>query len=445
MKNEIRLALLCLATASVPAFAQNATPECAASNYDRTLNGFTVINPAAGAVNQQCYFTVHPSGTVAAQSGQDAAPRLIAGTYIIDLVGGGGGGGGGSAKDAGGGGGGAGAAPSRTVKFLEPGIYKMTIGTGGAGGAANGGRTQDGNPSSLTNATTGQLIAGFAGADVWAQRSAAAGTGLGGVAAAGGSSGGSGGDSGSGSERAAQSGGALPIVGYSGMSGQAGSETGHSVRKDGERVVQANAGGGGGASMGSGSSGDSASKNTLAKAGGRGGDGLIRLTLSEPAPQAAAPALVPAPVVVLVPAPVPAPVVVLVPVIQRYSLSTDTLFGFGKSTLQPGGEAKLDELAMKLRQVNIDSITDTGHADRIGSRETNQRLSLSRAESVKAYLVRRGIQSKHITVEGRGESQPVTNADDCKGAASAKVIACLAPDRRVDIEVKGTSKTASMN
>lgn len=432
MKNEIRMALLCLAAASAPAFAQNAGPECASSNYDRTLNGFTVINPAAGAVNQQCYFTVHANGTAPAASGQYAAPSLVAGTYIIDLVGGGGGGGGSSNNDSGGGGGGAGAAPSRTVQYLAPGVYKMTLGTGGYGGAANGGRTGDGNPTSLTNATTGQLIAGFAGADTWTQTSVAAGDGHGGVAAVGGASGGSGGDSGSRSEEAAQAGGASQTPGYAGVPGQAGSETGRSAMKDGERVVQANAGGGGGASMGSGATGQSASNGTSAHAGGRGGDGLIRLTLSEAAPVPVAPVAV-------------APVVVLVPLVQRYSLSSDMLFGFGKSTLLPSGEAKLDEIVFKLRQVNIDSITDTGHADRIGSREINQKISVARAESVKAYLVSKGIDSKRIAMSGKGESQPVTNADDCKGPASAKVIACLAPDRRVDIEVVGTHKIASTN
>ena len=92
------------------------------------------------------------------------------------------------------------------------------------------------------------------------------------------------------------------------------------------------------------------------------------------------------------------------PMMHRYTLPTDTLFGFGKSTLKPSGEAKLDDLADKLRQVNIESITDTGHADRIGSSEMNQELSLSRAESVKAYLVSKGVQSDRIAVAGRGKS-----------------------------------------
>lgn len=422
MKHEIRLAILCLAAASTPALAQNAIPECASNNFDHQLNAFTVINPAAGAVNQQCYFTVHPSGSAPVASGQYAAPSLVAGTYVIDLVGGGGGGGGGSsAKDAGGGGGGAGAAPSRTVQYLAPGVYKMTIGTGGYGGAPNGGRTGDGNPTSLINATTGQLIAGFAGADTWTQQSVAAGDGHGGAAAAGGSTGGNGGDSGARSEEPAQAGGALQTPGYGGVPGQAGSETGRTVQKDGRRVVEANAGGGGGASIGSGARGGAASNSKVAEAGGRGGDGLIRLTLAEPAPVAAA------------------PVPVMVPVVQHYTLSTDMLFGFNKSTLRPEGKAKLDELALKLKEANVERITDTGHADRIGSSASNQKLSLSRAESVKAYLVGKGVEPQRIAVAGKGESQPVTNPDDCKGPKSAKVIACLAPDRRVEIEVVGTN------
>ena len=391
MKHEIRLALLCLATASVPGFAQSASPMCGTTNYDQAHHAYTIVNAAARTVNQQCFVTVYPSGAVPDQARQDPNSYIAEGKYIIELVGGGGGGGGGAGAKGNsgeGGGGGAGAAPSRTVQYLSPGVYKLTIGTGGYGGAAHGGHTGDGNPSSLTNAETGQLVAGFAGADVWTQKSEAAGSAAGGIAAPGGTS---------------------------GASGQPNVTTG----------------GNGGASIGAGGTDAPAGRNEPAEAGSRGGPGLIRLTMSEPARQAAAPA--------------PAPMAMPMPMIHRYTLSTDTLFGFGKSTLKPSGEAKLDDLADKLRQVNIESITDTGHADRIGSTEMNQELSLSRAESVKAYLVSKGVPSDRISVAGKGKSEPVTSADDCKGPATAKVIACLAPDRRVDIEVVGTSKVAGMN
>jgi outer membrane protein OmpA-like peptidoglycan-associated protein len=437
MKNEIRLALLCLAVTAVPTFAQNALPQCGFANFDQTLNAFTIKNPTADAVNQQCLLTVYPTGAAPSQSREYPALYPVEGTYVIELSGGGGGGGGaGTSKDrAGGGGGGAGAAPSRTVQYLSSGVYKLTIGTGGEGGSAGGGRTEDGNPTSLTKADTGQLIAGFAGADVWVQRTRAAGSGRGGVAAAGGSSGGSGGNSGEGrgsrSEQAAQAGGALQTPGYSGMPGQAGVESGR----------KAAAGGGGGAGVESGGTGESARRNMVAGPGDRGGHGFIRLTMSEPAPQAIAPA--PAPeVIVIVTKP---EVIVQAPVIRRYSLSTDTLFGFNKSRLSAEGEAKLDDIGSKLREVNIESITDTGHADRIGSEEYNQKLSVSRAETVKAYLASKGVQSDRISAVGKGKSQPVTSPDACKGPATPKVIACLQPDRRVEIEVRGSEKVKGMN
>ena len=220
MKNEIRLALLCLAATAVPAFAQNALPQCGSANFDPTRNMFTVMNPAAGAVNQQCLVTVHPRGAVPDQSRQYPAPYLVEGRYIIELSGAGGGGGGGGPGDQKSGAGGASgqsgnsAATSRTVQYLSPGVYKLTIGTGGEGGRAQGGRSEDGNPTSLTNANTGQLIAGFAGADVWRQGYAATASGRGDVAT---------------------------------------------------------------------------SRNTAALAGGEGGHGFVRLTMSEPA-QAIAPA-----------------------------------------------------------------------------------------------------------------------------------------------------------
>jgi hypothetical protein len=229
MKNEIRLALLCLAAVSVPAFAQNSLPRCGAANFDRTQNAFTIKNAPADAVNQQCLITVYPRGAAPAAARQDPASYFVAGKYTVDLIGGGGGGGGGGAgtkgKTGGSGGGGASAVPSRTVQYLAPGDYKLTIGTGGEGGAARGGRTESGNPTNVTNANTGQLIAGYPGADTWTQQSRAADVGEGGVAKSGGTSGSSG-----------QSGGA--------------STTAH----------------------------------TAAQAGGAGGPGQVRLTLLEAAP-----------------------------------------------------------------------------------------------------------------------------------------------------------------
>ena len=311
MKNEIRLALLCMAVASAPAFAQANSPMCGTTNLDQAQNIYTIRNQAAGAVNEQCFIIVYQNGAKPSEASQYPGSYFVEGKYTIDLVGGGGGGGGGGTHMQGGGGGGAGAAPVRTVQYLAPGVYKMTIGTGGEGGSALGGPTGAGNPTSLTNVYTGALVAGFAGADTWTQQSQASGTGLGGKAAPGGSSGGSGADASSTSsgktEQAAQAGGSLPMSGYAGVPGQAGSESGRSEQADRNAgvPVQADAGGGGGASIGSGATGGSERIGSGAQAGSRGGPGLIKLSLLEATPQVIAAA--PAPVAATQAAAEPAP------------------------------------------------------------------------------------------------------------------------------------------
>ena len=150
-------------------------------------------------------------------------------------------------------------------------------------------------------------------------------------------------------------------------------------------------------------------------------------------PVVAAPA--PAPAVVAAVAPAPAPVK---PLPQRISFSGDALFAFDKSVLKPEGKVMLDDLVSQLDGAMYDNITATGHTDRFGSNAYNQKLSERRAHAVKDYLVSKNVQAGRIDAEGKGETQPVTKAGDCRGAKSAKVVACLQPDRRVDVEMKGT-------
>lgn len=126
------------------------------------------------------------------------------------------------------------------------------------------------------------------------------------------------------------------------------------------------------------------------------------------------------------------------PVVERVTLDADALFDFDKAVLRPAGRATLDDFAGKLKGINLEVITAVGHADRFGSEAYNQRLSEQRAAAVKAYLVSKGIEPDRIQTEGKGEMQPVTKGDECRGAKSARVIACLQPDRRVNIEVIGS-------
>jgi len=127
------------------------------------------------------------------------------------------------------------------------------------------------------------------------------------------------------------------------------------------------------------------------------------------------------------------------PATTRVTLDADTLFDFDKAVLRPAGRDALDEFSGKVKGIDAEVITVVGNTDRFGSEAYNQRLSERRAAAVKTYLVSQGIEPNRIQTEGKGETQPVTKAGQCAGAKSAKVIACLQPDRRVDIDVVGSS------
>ncbi|SDZ02207.1 OmpA family protein [Nitrosomonas sp. Nm33] len=124
---------------------------------------------------------------------------------------------------------------------------------------------------------------------------------------------------------------------------------------------------------------------------------------------------------------------------EKISFSADALFDFDKAVLKPEGKESLDIFASKLRGIKYDLIIAVGYADRIGSEDYNKNLSMRRAEAVKHYLVTsNGISPDRIFTDGKGEANPVTGGS-CIGEKKTKgLIDCLAPDRRVEIEVAGT-------
>jgi len=145
-----------------------------------------------------------------------------------------------------------------------------------------------------------------------------------------------------------------------------------------------------------------------------------------------------APVVAKPRAVAPPPPAAVVPAAQKVTLATDALFDFDKAVLRPEGKAKLDKLVGDVKGIKLEVIIAVGHADRFGSDAYNQKLSEKRAAAVKAYLVGKGIEPNRVYTEGKGEKQPITKPGQCKGPKSKKTIACLQPDRRVEIEVIGT-------
>ena len=123
---------------------------------------------------------------------------------------------------------------------------------------------------------------------------------------------------------------------------------------------------------------------------------------------------------------------------QKINFSADALFDFDKAELKPDGKAMLDELTRLLQGAKYEVILAIGHTDRIGTVQYNQRLSVRRAETVKKYLVDKGIEPNRVYAEGKGKSQPLTKPGECTVKNRKALIACLQPDRRVDVEVTGT-------
>ena len=119
------------------------------------------------------------------------------------------------------------------------------------------------------------------------------------------------------------------------------------------------------------------------------------------------------------------------PVAEKVTFAADVLFDFDKAVIKPEGKSKLDDISNKAKGANLEVVIAIGHADSVGSDAYNQRLSVRRAESVKAYLVSKGIEANRVYTEGKGEKQPVADNKTADGRAK---------NRRVEIEVIGTRK-----
>lgn len=129
--------------------------------------------------------------------------------------------------------------------------------------------------------------------------------------------------------------------------------------------------------------------------------------------------------------PTPAPVVAQP---RTLSLSADALFAFDSAVLSDAGQRRLDVLVAELDAAGTPtSISITGHSDRIGSDHYNLELSQRRARSVADYLIAHGLPTTAVSAHGHGEREPLS---DCHQASRDALIACLAPDRRVEIEIE---------
>ncbi|MEK8049155.1 outer membrane protein OmpA [Ideonella sp. DXS22W] len=147
------------------------------------------------------------------------------------------------------------------------------------------------------------------------------------------------------------------------------------------------------------------------------------------APPPPPPAPAPAPVApVAPPAPAAAPVPAK-PTSEKVTFAADAFFDFDKAVLKPEAKAKLDDLVGKTAAVSLEVVIAVGHTDSAGTDAYNQKLSVKRAEAVKAYLTGKGIEKNRVYTEGKGEKNPVADNKTAEGRAK---------NRRVEIEVVGT-------
>ncbi len=142
--------------------------------------------------------------------------------------------------------------------------------------------------------------------------------------------------------------------------------------------------------------------------------------VAPPAPAPARPAPPPPPR----PAPPPP-----APVSEKVTFAADAFFDFDKAVLKPEGQAKLADLVDKTKGINLEVIIAVGHTDAAGDDAYNQKLSIRRAEAVKAFLVGKGIEKNRVYTEGKGEKSPVADNKTSEGRAK---------NRRVEVEVVGT-------
>jgi OOP family OmpA-OmpF porin len=165
------------------------------------------------------------------------------------------------------------------------------------------------------------------------------------------------------------------------------------------------------------------------------------MATSECDPDLAKPASIPAPPPPIAPAPKPAPAPVAKPAPKPAPTFTVTLtdtFASNSAVVSPAMRASIDKQIIERMNSHFAEVTLVhvdGHTDRLGSHEMNQRLSERRANAVAAYLVSKGVDKSKIETLGSGKTNAVKACPDSKDRKALNE--CLAPNRRVIIEVRG--------
>jgi outer membrane protein OmpA-like peptidoglycan-associated protein len=104
----------------------------------------------------------------------------------------------------------------------------------------------------------------------------------------------------------------------------------------------------------------------------------------------------------------------------------DMLFSTGRADLQPAASGNLNKLVVFLDKYPDRTVAIEGFTDSVGTESYNQALSERRADSVKAYLVRQGVEAIRLSAVGRGKDDPIADNGSAAGRQT---------NRRVEVTI----------
>ncbi|WP_043400535.1 OmpA family protein [Archangium violaceum] len=103
----------------------------------------------------------------------------------------------------------------------------------------------------------------------------------------------------------------------------------------------------------------------------------------------------------------------------KLEIKEQVFFATGKAIIQPRSFKMLDQVAKILQQhPEVDQMVIEGHTDDRGNAEANRKLSLARAEAVKGYLVKKGVEPSRLEAKGFGPDRPIDSNKTEKGRAA---------------------------
>jgi outer membrane protein OmpA-like peptidoglycan-associated protein len=113
---------------------------------------------------------------------------------------------------------------------------------------------------------------------------------------------------------------------------------------------------------------------------------------------------------------------------ERLELKEKVFFETGKTAVRAESFGLLDDVATALKEnADVKKVVIEGHTDDRGAKTANQRLSKGRAEAVRAYLVKKGVEPGRLEAKGVGEDRPIADNATAKGREENRRVEFVIP------------------